>query len=135
MTYTKAQLIGQAGKGVLLQQRADELVNKAQLLASAEVQQVRQDTGALGPGAVLKMLPDLGQEEVLVVRRVAPVRLLMRRAGRCGRCGRRWRRARELLIEVGGGCGHARSGRAPQLPLLLGDLIQPRIQGHVGVQV
>lgn len=133
MTYTKAQLIGQAGKGILLQQRADELVNKAQLLASAEVQQIRQHTCALRTGAVLKVLPDLGQEEVLVVRRVAPVRLLVRGSGRGGGCRRGWWRARELLVEIGGGRGHTRRGRAPQLPLLLGNLIQPRVQGHASV--
>lgn len=121
-TYTKTQLIRQAREGIFLQQRADELVNKTQLLTGAEVQQVRQDPGSLRTGAALEVLADLGQKKVLVIRRVAPVRLLVRRPGRRSRRRRWWGRACELLIEVGGRSSHARCGRAPHLPLL-GDLI------------
>lgn len=102
VAYSQAQLVGKACEGVLLKQRADKLMDKAELLTGAEVEQVGEDARPLRPGAVLEVLADLGKEEVLVVCCVAPVGLVVRRARRCGRGRRRRRRAGELL-KVGRG--------------------------------
>lgn len=52
-------------------------MHKAQLLASAQVEQIGKDSCALGAGTVLEVLANLGEKEVLVVGGIAPVRLVM----------------------------------------------------------
>ncbi len=130
--YPKTKLVRQAGERILLQQRADKLVNKAQLLAGAEIEHVGQDPRALRARAILKVLPQLGEEEVLIICSVAPVRLAMGRAwGGRRRRRRRWRPG-ELLVEVGSWRGHAWGRRPSNLPLLPGQLLEPRIHRGVG---
>ncbi len=81
LTYSKAQLIGEASEGVLLQEGAHELVNKAQLLTGTQIQEVRKQPGPLGAGAFDEVVPELGKIEVLVISRIAPVGQDMRGAG------------------------------------------------------
>jgi hypothetical protein len=73
------------------------------------------------------MLPNLGEEEVLIIRRITPVGLLMRRSRRSGGGRRRWRRAGEY---VGCRSRHARRRWPSHLPLLLRGFIQPGVQDH-----
>lgn len=86
-------------------------MDEAQLLTGTEIEQVCEDAGPLGARTVLKVLANLGKEEVLIICGIAPVWLEMRWSWRCSRCRRRWRRTSELLIKVGSGRGHARSRR------------------------
>ena len=52
-------------------------MDETQLRTGAEVQKIGEDTGSLGARAVLKVLPNLGEEEVLVISRATPIRLTM----------------------------------------------------------
>ena len=95
-TYPQAELVGEDVERVLLQQRADKLVYKAQLLTGAQLQNVGQRPGPLGARA-------LGEEElecrdVLVVLGIAvvPAGPPQCWAGRCGRGRRGWGRPGEL---------------------------------------
>lgn len=52
-------------------------MDKTQLLTCTEIQEVGQDPRSLRAGTVLKVLSDLGEEEILIVSCVAPVWLAM----------------------------------------------------------
>lgn len=106
-------------------------MNKAQLLAGAEIQQVGQNPRSLRTGRVLKVLSDLGKEEVFVVGGIAPVGLAVGRSRRCRWGWRIGRRARQLLIKVGGGRGHVWRRRPSELALLLRQLLDSLVQQRV----
>lgn len=52
-------------------------MNKAELLTCTEVQEVGEDPGPLGTGAVLEVLAHFGEKKVFVIRSIAPVKLAM----------------------------------------------------------
>jgi hypothetical protein len=53
-------------------------MDETQLLTGAEIEQVCENAGPLGARTVLKVLANLGEEEVLIVCSIAPVWLEMR---------------------------------------------------------
>src|SRR6187549_3340754 len=75
------------------------------------------------------MVAYFGEEEIFVVRCVAPVWLRMGGARRCRRGGRRGWRAGELLVEVGRRRGHARGRGTSNVPTLR-HLVHPLIQHY-----
>lgn len=76
------------------------------------------------------MLSQIGKEKVFVVGRLAPVRLLVRGAGRCGRGWGRRRGAGKLLIEVGSWSAHAWSRGPPERALLLWKFCCVSVEGE-----
>ena len=105
-------------------------MDEAELLASAQVEQIGENAGPLRTVAVLKMLTTLGQEEVLVVRRIAPVWLGFTGSWRRSRCRGRWWRAGKSLIEAVGRCTHAR-GRRTSGRTRVRHLHRGRVEGQV----
>jgi hypothetical protein len=71
--YSKAQFIRKCSKGVLLEQRADELVHKAQLRTRADVQEVCEQPSPLRAIALPKVLPQTGEICFFALFSVAPV--------------------------------------------------------------
>jgi hypothetical protein len=59
MTYPQAQLVGEAGERILLQERAHKLVNKAELLAGAKIQEIGKKPGALWACALEEVMAEL----------------------------------------------------------------------------
>lgn len=53
-------------------------MDETQLLTSAKIEQVCENTGPLGARTVLKVLANLGKEEVLIICSITPVWLEMR---------------------------------------------------------
>lgn len=86
--YAKTELIGQDLKRVLLQPRADKIVNKAQLVRVAHIQQLAQQAQLLGIIHVAKEGPNAPDLGILVLGGSAPVRSALHRRRTRGWRGR-----------------------------------------------
>lgn len=106
-TNSKTQFIWESSEWILLQQRADKLVHKAQLLTGAEVQQIRQQPPPLSTVALDKVLANRSKVGLLGFVGALPIRPRVGWSWGCRRRGWRWWRAGNL-IEVCRGRAHTR---------------------------
>lgn len=106
-TNSKTQFIWESSEWILLQQRADKLVHKAQLLTGAEVQQIRQQPPPLSTVALDKVLANCSKVGLLGFVGALPIRPRVGWSWGCRRRGWRWWRAGNL-IEVCRGRAHTR---------------------------
>jgi hypothetical protein len=90
-TYPQTELIRKTGKRVLLQERADMLMNEAELLTCANVQQGCQEEHPLFARAVDEVCANLFDIVVIRAFFAAPARARLSWSWRCGG-RRRWRR-------------------------------------------